>query len=169
MLHQPKVRVGDTLESAVWLTGDEPAALIDHHKVQVEAAIEEANEKSGAVTGPLRWVEKLPGTDRVPPVPDHVSGSCVRLLVAECDVLAIKPSESKFLAELEPSDLRRLRKITREAHKNWWAQAFPGQPWPRPSDRQCDSLINDLGPEAGLDALRKGWTRLAEPDSETVH
>lgn len=169
MLQQPRIRVGDTLESAIWLTGTETPELIAHHKAQVQAAIEQANEQSGAVTGPLRWVEKLPGTDRVPPVPNHVSGPAVRLLVAECDVLNVRASESKFLAELEPADLKRLRKITRDAHRLWWQRNMPGQPYTRLTDRQADTLVNDLGPEAGLEALRKGWTRLAGDGVETVH
>lgn len=169
LVNQPRIRVGDTLESAIWLTGTEPPELIAHHKAQVEAAILQANEQSGAVTGPLRWVEKLPGTERVPPVPPHISGPCVRLLVAEADVLNVRASESRFLAELEPSDLRRLRKITRDAHRLWWHRNAPGQPYTRLTDNQCATLINDLGPDVALEALRKGWTRLAGDGAETVH
>jgi hypothetical protein len=169
MLTQPRIRVGDTLESAIWLTGTEPPALIAHHKAQVEAAILEANGRNGVVTGPLRWVEKLPGTDRVPPVPDHIAGPAVRLLVAEADVLNVLATESRFLAELEPSDLRRLRKITRDAHRLWWQRNMPGRPYTRPTDNQCATLINDLGPDCALEALQKGWTRLAGDGQETVH
>ena len=165
---QPRVRVGDTLEAAIWLTGEETEELKARFKADVARTMAESNERNGVVTGPIRWTEKFPGDDRVPPVPDRIKGFCVRLLVAEADVLNVRPSESRFLAELEPADLRRLRKITRDAHKLWWLRTFPGQPWPRPSDRQCDTLINDLGPEAGLDAMQKGWTRLAG-DAETVH
>lgn len=169
MLHQPRIRVGDVLESSIWLTGEEGDDLKARFKADVQRSMEEANEKRGVVTGPIRWTEKLPGEGRVPPVPKHISGLCVRLLVAEAEVLNVREAESRFLAELEPSDLRRLRKITREAHKSWWRKARPQYPWPRPSDRQVDTLINDLGPEAGLEALQKGWTRLAGDLVETVH
>ena len=57
---------------------------------------------------------------------------------------------NNFLAELEPSDLARLRRITRAAY----ARAFP---WRRPlTDRQADTIICDLGPEAALDSLSAG-------------
>lgn len=169
MLHLPKIRVGDVLESAIWLTGEETPALVEHHKAQVEAAILDQNAQTGAVTGPMRWTEKLPGDDRVPPVPDHIQGICVRLLVGEAEVLNVMGSESRFLAELEPSDLKRLRKITKRAHKSWWLRTFPGVRYEGITDRQADTLINDLGPEAGLEAMRKGWTRLATGDAETMH
>src|SRR3546814_7626595 len=130
--------------------------------------MEEANEKRGVVTGPIRWTEKLPGDERVPPVPSHISGLCVRLLVAEAEVLNVRDTASRFLAELEPSDLRRLRTITREAHRLWHHRNAPGQPYTRITDRQADTLVNDLGPEAALEALPKGWARLAG-DAETVH
>lgn len=169
MIQQPRVRVGDTLESAIWLDGTEKPEQVAMHKLNVQQTLEQANEASGAVTGPIRWSEKKPGDERVPEVPDHIQGDDVRLLVAECDVLNVRPSESKFLAELEPGDLRRLRKITRDAHKTWWRKTFPRHAWPRPSDRQCDTLINDLGPDVAYEALQKGWTRLAGDEAETLH
>lgn len=166
---QPRIRVGSVLESAIWLTGEEDESLKQRFKADVQRSMEEANEKRGVVTGPVRWTEKLPGDDRVPPVPDGIQGACVRLLVAEAEVLNVRETESRFLAELEPSDLRLLRKITRAAHKSWWLKTYPQYRWPQPSDRQLDTLINDLGPEAGLEALQKGWARLAGDEAETVH
>lgn len=167
--NQPRVRVGDTLETAIWLTGMESEILKARFKADAKKAMENANKFNGVVTGPLRWTEKRPGEDRVPPVPDHIQGPDVRLLVAEADVLNVLGPESKFLAELEPADLTRLRKITREAHKLWWRRNMPGRRYERITDRQADTLINDLGPEVAYEALRKGWTRLAGDGEESIH
>ena len=168
---QPRIKAGDVLEAAIWLDGQEKPEHLSRFKAEVIQTVMEENAEQGLVTGPWRWETKLPGDERVPEVPDHIQGLGVCLLVGEADVLAVRSQEeSRFLAELEPSDLRKLRKITRKAHFEWWRENFSGHEWPRPTDRQCDTLINDLGPIAGEEALRKGWTRLAANDvEETVH
>src|SRR3546814_10951566 len=90
MLHQPRITVGSVLESAIWLTGEETEELRRRFMADVQRSMEEANEKRGVVTGPIRWTEQLPGDARVPPVPRHISGLCVRLLVAEAEVLNVR-------------------------------------------------------------------------------
>ena len=57
---------------------------------------------------------------------------------------------SWFTDDLGSDDLARLRRVTREAY----ARLFPVRS--RLTDRQCDTIINDLGPEAAADALRRG-------------
>ena len=112
--------------------------------------METARQQNTALT-PLRGTEKRPGDDRVPPVPDHIQGPDVLLLVAEADVQVLMGYDpGNFLAELEPRDLGRLRGITRAAY----ARRYPVRaPLTNP---QCDTLINDLGLDAALASLEHG-------------
>jgi hypothetical protein len=106
------------------------------------------------------WAEKKPGDDRVPPVPEHVSGPDVRLLIAEAKVFCRLPhivAPGSFLLELDGPDLRRLRELTRRAHGRCNPQA------PVLSDAECDSVIEELGPEAAREEVRRAV------DSGTVH
>lgn len=150
------MKVGDIVETAIWVTGNEEPAMREQFKKDVESALIEGNQAQGVTTGPIVWTEKLPGTPRVPPVPGHISGPCVRLLVAEAEVLEIAPEPGAFLAELEPRDLALLRRHTRAAYAQ--ARARDPKRWrePRLTDAQCDTIINDIGPEAALLALRRG-------------
>lgn len=144
------MKVGDVLEAAIWITGDEPPGLVDHHKRAVEETIAEENVKRRVLCGPVVWTAKRPEDPRVPAVPKHISGSDVRLLVCEAEILDIAPPPGRFLAELEPKDLALLRSITRIAYE----RQYPGHE--RLTDKQCDRLINDLGPEAAVAALSRG-------------
>jgi len=148
------MKPGDTIEAAIWLDGRETVQQVERHRDEVMLAMLEQAQAVGVSLTPLRWVEKRPGDDRVPPVPEHIQGADVRLLVAEADVTAMTAAPSNFLAELEPSDLRRLRAVTRSAYH----RRYPGQP--QLTDRQCDTLINDLGPEAAIAALHAGRATL---------
>jgi hypothetical protein len=146
------VKPGDTVETAMWLDGTEPPELLARYRQDVlNAMLELARSQNLALT-PIRWTEKRPGEDRMPEVPDHIQGPSVRLLVAEADVLACLENYDvgNFLAELEPRDLMRLHRVTRKAY----AKQFPGRV--RLTDRQCNTLINDLGPDAALASLETG-------------
>lgn len=148
------MNIGDTLDAALWIDGRETAEQRRRFEIDVSAALAEGQEEHGVIIGPVIWTEKKPGEERVPPVPDHIQGPDVRLLVGTAKVIAFMPvfGESRFYDDLEPDDQERLRRITRKAYK----RDFPG--YPRLTDRQCETLINDLGPEAGLDALRANDT-----------
>jgi len=54
-------------------------------------------------------------------------------------------SEGSFIAQLEKKDLERLRKITRHAYFKKNRQI--------PTVEQCDQYIEELGPDAAVDAL----------------
>jgi hypothetical protein len=143
------VKPGETVETAIWLNGTETPEQMTMFKTDVASAMLEAATSQNVALTPLRWAEKRLGDDRVPEPPDHIQGPDVRLLVAEADVLEAE-TESKFLSELEPRDLARLRRVTRETYD----RQFPGY---KPlTDRQCDTLINDLGPDAALASLETG-------------
>lgn len=150
------VKVGDVVETAMWLCGRETPEQRQAFEDDVRAAMLRAQDEHGVVLGAVVYVEKRPGDDRVPPVPDHIAGPDVRLLVAEAKAICAMPhfdlAESRFVDELEPDDLARLRKITRDGYARMMAQH--GFTMPPLTDRQCDTIISDLGPEAALDALR---------------
>lgn len=146
-------RLGDTFEASIWIDGRETVAQRARFEDELTAYLAHVAEREHVIIGPLMMHEKKPGDDRVPTVPDHIQGPDVRLLVGEAKVTGIVPT-SYFTEDLEPDDLRRLRKITRRAYE----RHMPGQP--RLSDRQCDTIINDLGPESAYDALRRDSVKL---------
>lgn len=142
------MRPGDTIEAAIWVTGDEPPELRARYEADVAEAIERETAAVGMAHGPVQWTEKHPLDDRVPPVPDHIQGSRVRLLVAEAAIVGpcvVSPAGS-FVAQIEHRDLERLRLLTRrEAAKHGRSL----------SDAECDELLEQLGPEAAIDTLRR--------------
>ena len=139
---------GDTLETAIWVDGNETPAQWQQFKADVLEQMTAEVAASGYAISPLRWRTKKPGDERVPARPPHVDGPDVRLLVGEATVMPAL--SSNFLADLEPKDLTLLRGITRRAY----ARQYPAQP--PLSDRQADTLINDLGPDAAVAALERG-------------
>jgi len=143
--------VGDTLEAAIWLDGRETVLERSRFVLDAEDALYQAGARHGRVLGSVRWSEKRPGDDRVPPVPEHIQGPNVRLLVAEAtvvNVVGVERALPGFAHDLELDDLARLRRVTRRQYR----REYPDQP--ELTDRQCDTLINDLGPAAAVDTLR---------------
>lgn len=139
------MKTGDVIEAAIWITGDESPSLRAHYEQDVRQAISDMSATARFEHGPVTFTEKRPGDDRVPPVPDHVQGSRVRLLVAESAVtaVAIQTPKGSFVANLENKDLLRLRLITRSAAKTVL------------TDDECDKIIEEIGPEAAVETLRK--------------
>jgi len=150
------VKVGDVLETAIWADGRETAEQRQRFKRDMGVALNQI--ASGLVLGPIIFTEKRPGDERVPEVPDHIQGPDVRLLIAEAIVIARLPDlnvqQGAFIAELEPDDLARLRRITRMSYALQKPFMVPL------TDRQCDTIINDLGPDAALDTLRAGLAKV---------
>lgn len=144
------MRVGDTIQSAAWLTGAETPTDRKRWEDRVTEAIDNLCGERGFTRGPVRFAEKHPLDSEVPPVPDHIQGPDVRLLVAEAEVTGEAPKvEARgFLGDLDRKDLERLRAITRQAH----AKRHPGETL---TDLECDDIIEEVGPEAAMDAVRK--------------
>jgi len=147
--------VGSALECAIWLDGKETAEQRRQFEADVRTSMTESMRQQGCVPGPLTFTERRPGEARVPPVPDHIAGPDVRLLVAECIVASHKIDvrrEAGFCHDLEPADLATLRRITRRKY----AEQYPAlvKKNGHLTDRQCETLINDLGPETALATLR---------------
>ena len=145
------MKPGETIETAIWLNGTETPELLARFQADAAEIMLEVAMSEGVALTPLRWATKQISDERVPEVPDHIQGPDVRLLVAEADVMEnVTKDISRFLSELEPRDLVRLRRVTRDAYARQW----PGQTVL--TNRQCDTLINDLGPEAALASLESG-------------
>lgn len=146
------MKPGDMADLAIWMTGEETEQNIQHWKTVVCGNLAKETERQFNVTlGPWTFTEKRPGDDKVPPVPDHITGINVRLLVAEAKVGLGRPvilRETGFAADLDKNDLARLRFITRQAHK----KIAPGDYL---SDRNCDQIIEALGPDVAVTTLRK--------------
>lgn len=147
------MKVGEVLESpGIWLDGTETQEQLHHWKTSVigNEVTELTEERLGVVLGPWEFKEYTPLDDRVPPVPDHIKGPNVRLLVGETQVMGHKPQpaqkDSRFIWELDSKDLERLRKITRKA--------FVKHEGRSPTQLEVDDIINRFGPESALATLR---------------
>ena len=69
------MQLGDFIESAIWITGDESKSTRDRYEQEAREAIADLCAEEGFEYGPVTFMEKRPEDDRVPPVPDHVQGS----------------------------------------------------------------------------------------------
>lgn len=143
------MKLGEPIEFAIWITGDEAPEIRRQYEQDIRDAFKTVCAGKGFEHGPVTFVEKLPGAERVPEVPKHIQGSRVRLLVAEATVVAavVQTSRGSFCANLEKKDLQRLRAITRRAWQKQHPQALL-------TDQQCDECIEQLGPAAALETLR---------------
>lgn len=148
----PEPKVGDLIECAIWLDGTETEQQIANWKERdCISALTQMTANAMVVIGPVEYETKYPGEDRVPPVPDHIAGPDVRLLVAVGRVVGVKPvlrATSSFIEELDRKDLETLRKATRRAY----AANNPGMP--RLTTPECDAIIAQLGPTAAGNAIR---------------
>lgn len=143
-------KVGDTIECAIWMTGEEAPWMMENWKTQacptaLKSIIAQADAE--LVLGPVEFAIKRPGDDRVPHVPDWVHGPDVRLLVGTADIVAIQmlPKPSTFLDTLDKFDLDRLRHITRRAYYRYCGDDL--------TEDQCDAMIAHLGPESAAAVL----------------
>lgn len=142
------MRIGDTFEAAIWLDGKESDVVRRQYEADMNEALDVECRRNGYGHGPVRFYEIRPGHVRVPPVPPHVDGPNVRMLVCEAVITpGLRPVS--FLGDLDIVDLERLRAITRRV---------AGQRAGKPvylSDEDCDAIIEEIGPDAALDAVRK--------------
>src|SRR6266567_3136146 len=129
-------KVGDVLELAIWLAGTETPEMVCQWKHDSAYLIARSSGPLVAKLAPVEFEIKRPGEDRVPPVPHGISGPDVRLLIASSSIVGFEavPEGAGFIAELDPRDLKRMRRITRKAHRD----NNPGAP--RLSDAVCDEL-----------------------------
>ena len=138
------MKVDDFIESAIWITGDESPLTRKRYEQDVNQAISDMCAEQGFEHGAVTFIEKRPGDDRVPSVPDHVQGSRVRLLVAEAKIIGRRVfTKGSFVSNLDKKDLERLRTITRREAKKVL------------TDEECDRFIEEYGPSAAVDTLRK--------------
>lgn len=140
------LRPRDTAELAIWICDEDNPAKIEWWKREVTADLfKEAADTAGVQLGPVRYYELQPGEGRAGHPPDKVQGTNVRLLVAECDVIGLKPQivAKAFIADLSFKDLEQLRKVTRRG-------AMPRIL----TDEQCDEIIERYGAVTAEKILR---------------
>lgn len=144
------IRPGEILQTAIWLTGEEPSEMKAQFEVDLRAALATVADECGVIIGPLFVTEMKPGEERVPEVPDYIQGRDVKLLVGEATIIGDAfVSEGVFVTDLEPKDLERLCIILRRVHQIY----NPGKP--ELSREKCHEYINCNGPDAALEALRE--------------
>jgi len=138
------MQVGDVIESAIWITGEESEEMLNQHEDHITTVIDDMCAGEDCVRGPLTFHELRPGEERTPEVPDHIQGDRVRLLVAVATVVgAVVPtSQGSFIAQLDIKDLKRLRFLTRKHAPHSL------------SDEQCDAVIEECGVEAALETIK---------------
>ena len=153
------MKIGDTIEFAIWMTGEETREQIEQFYRDCRQAVAQLSEQEGFNCASPELFVRLPGEERVPKVPDHISGPNVRLLVIETVVVSkrVIPATSRYVDDLDAVDLARLRIITRREHQ----AAQPGAK--RLTDAQCDDAINQVAPETALRTIRE------QVDLGTVH
>lgn len=142
-----KPSVGSAMEAAYWYNAADAAAKKDA-EVNVRSAFESVEDQLGCRFGPLAWEDVDPLSPRVPDPPPWMQGQ-VRALIG-MGVIFTYPNariESKFIADLEEEDLRKLRAATRKMFAKSGGIAL--------TDEECDEIINEYGPDAALDDLRR--------------
>lgn len=137
------MNIGDKIESAVWITGDESKDMRVRYEHDVMEAIDYLCAENNVAYDNIVFIEKHPIDAGVPDVPNHISGSKVRLLIGEATVTGslVETSVGSFVANLDRKDLVKLRCIIRR-HRSL-------------SNDDCDAIIEQIGPEAALDTLRE--------------
>jgi len=142
------MKLGDVIENAIWMTGDESAGLREKYKNDVLGTMDDLCDQEGFIHGPITMHELRPGDDRCPEVPSHVHGSRVRLLVVESTLVKklVVESAPSFVDNLDRADLVKLRKITRDRAAKDLKKII--------SNEECDEVIELLGVDAALATLR---------------
>ncbi len=152
------MKKGDLLEYSIWLTGTETPEQIANYKDEILEGVKRATEYQAEVEiGPWELTFKRPGEERVPQVPDGVSGPDVRLMLAVAKVGNRKPrvvpvAAPGFSQDLTPKDLKVMRQLTRAAYKRT-------HPFEDLSDRNCDQIIDSLGPKVVMKQLREAQAK----------
>lgn len=142
-MEKEDLRTGEIIVYALWLTKEELQGEEQDAKDFIKRAMADSAEEWGIVLGEPSWSHKSEGDDNIPPSPEKDA----TLLVAEAKVLMMVPDESRFATELSTKDLERLRKITRDNY-------FKHYPMLRLTDAQCDTIINEFGPDVAVATLR---------------
>lgn len=153
------LRPGAILEAALWIDGRETPEMRARFERETTAALHERAKAAGVLVSDIAFEEKDPLDERVPPVPKHISGPRVKLLVGTAVVLSYLPevkAPGSFVHDLDAVDLARLRILTRDAHN----KRNPGVVL---TDEQCDAIIEQIGPQSAAKVVK------AAVDSGTLH
>ncbi len=153
------MKPGQIIEAAVWLNGEEtPEEMARWKTVDLPDMFKIAEFENGIMLGEIWYEEKELTDERVPEVPDHIHGDNVKLLVGCAKVLRFTkptPKEKSFLDDLKFEDLQLLRRITVAAHLEKYPD-YKGEL----SDKRCDAIIEELGPEIAERVLWEAVNKL---------
>lgn len=141
------MKLHDEAELAIWICDeDNPAKIAWWKREEAPRLFAESAAMFGVELAPPRFYELAPGQDRAGSPPKGIQGTNVRLLVAECRVVGLRPVAAPvaFLADLELKDLERLREITKRA-------ALPRVI----TDQEADQIIESFGPKVAKAVLRE--------------
>lgn len=151
-----QLKIGDILPAALWYNPWQPQDY-DRAKEGITETLGLVAENDGVTISPVTF-EVLEWNDDRLPEPPKWAHNGVKCLLGEA-VITGYVSDIKvtsFLADLDKKDLERLRDIQRRVHRKY----YPGEVL---TDAQCDSLIEQIGPEAAFDAVKRAV------DSGSVH
>jgi len=145
-----KHKIGDIIELAYWMTGEETVQELDEFGQAAQMALQSFVEEEHVMLSTAHATTLRPGDARCPVPPEHIHGADVQLLLVEAKVILELPGPkpSRFADELEKDDLRRLAVITRRQYN----QVFPRHP--QLTDGQVKTIINDMGPDVALATLQ---------------
>ena len=145
------LRMGDELQSAMWLTGAETPSQLDSVKASIVGDFNMAQKHHGVLVGPIAYHELKPIDDGCPDPPPWCHGPDVRILVGETKVVCRAPDvpiAKGFSTLVDAKTLAEMRAVTRRQHR----MARPGE---RPlTDAQCDVMIDRVAPDTAERMLR---------------
>ena len=138
------MQVGDLIESAIWVTGEESEKMLRDHEKHITSVIDDMCAQEDCIRGPLTFHKLKPGEERTPEVPDHIQGQKVRLLVAVATVVGsvVPTSQGSFIGNLDRNDLVLLRFLTRKNAPHSL------------TDEECDDVIEECGVVAALETIK---------------
>ncbi len=146
------MKTGDVLEHSWWMTGTEDDAFVAKFAADAKEAFATVAKNEGFTLEQPIGYELRPGDPRTPPVPDHISGPAVTLMVIECQVgekVHHLTKVSRFTDELDKADLKRLLKITYGAARKIGRQL---------TRAEALDAVNEVGEIAALELLRGSAT-----------
>jgi len=145
-----KHKIGDIIELAYWMTGEETVQELDEFGQAAQMALRSFVEEEHVMLSTAHATTLRPGDARCPVPPEHIHGADVQLLLVEAKVILELPGPkpSRFADELEKSDFDTLARINQKAY----TERYPRHPLL--TDAEHRTIINDLGEKAALAALR---------------
>ena len=143
------MQIGDTAQLARWFCAEDgEKAKRDWYRNDCKEQLNASAELHGVRLGDPQFFELEPGEGQAGYPPDDRSGTDWKLVVAEAEVVdhAIVQYRKTFVDDLDPSDLKNLRNITRLAYSKYNPMSTVYL-----TDEACDEIIEGLS----IDVIEK--------------